>query len=82
MSFNEPNAPNSFSNKDKDDVNKKKCCVCKEIKPINKFCKRTRSKDGLSYVCRQCKRIADSKRGINIENYVNSNMYNLGPRDY
>ena len=77
MGFNEPNGY-----PEKKVSSTKKCSKCKETKPISKFSKRTKSKDGLSCICRQCVRIADSKRGINIENYVNKNTYDLGPRDY
>jgi hypothetical protein len=35
----------------------KKCSMCKVGKPINEFCKRKGTKDGLSYICKDCKRI-------------------------
>jgi hypothetical protein len=32
----------------------KKCCACKQFKPIDAFGKRAQSKDGLMPKCRQC----------------------------
>lgn len=32
----------------------KRCCVCKQIKPISNFSKRVRSKDGFEYRCKSC----------------------------
>lgn len=33
---------------------KKKCTKCGEEKPLNKFAKREKSKDGYAYVCKDC----------------------------
>ena len=32
----------------------KRCCRCKEIKPLSNFCKCKRAKDGFQHCCRQC----------------------------
>ena len=34
----------------------KKCCKCKEKKPLTEFHKMKRAKDGLQFKCKSCRR--------------------------
>ena len=36
-------------------MNIKKCSKCKVVKPISEFCKNKNNRDGISYLCRECK---------------------------
>lgn len=38
----------------------KKCSLCKTYKELNNFTKCTKNKDGLCYICRDCKKIKDT----------------------
>lgn len=50
------------------DPNCKKCCTCKEEKPFTLFNKSNNSKDGLSWVCKECSKkrmeVYESKPGV------------------
>ena len=40
----------------------KKCCVCKEFKPVSEFGRLKSAKDGLSWKCKSCRRDSDNKK--------------------
>lgn len=40
----------------------RKCCTCKEIKPIEQFTKNASKSTGYNYQCKVCKKLADSNR--------------------
>ena len=44
------------------DYNMKKCCKCKETKPLTEFHKMKRAKDGLQFKCKSCRRTEEVKR--------------------
>lgn len=39
----------------------KKCCTCKEVKPIDSFSRGADKKDGMSYRCKECDRASGAK---------------------
>ena len=58
----------------------KKCCICKEEKPLSGFSKNLASKDGLQYKCRPCdveyqrkRKAADPQKVINYSKQYQQN---------
>lgn len=57
---------------------KKKCCKCKEDRPVSEFPARKQSKDGLDHYCRSCHnancraRYARNKYGVDDPKYISS----------
>ena len=39
----------------------KKCCKCKEVKPVTEFGKRVKNEDGLNVQCKECTRKANKE---------------------
>ncbi len=67
------------------DKEKTKVCIrCKEEKPLSKFFKHPKTKDGLYRYCSRCSYIAITKKKDkkHVEDYVNMNMKYLTDRDY
>ena len=59
----------------------KKCSKCKELKPLNEFSKKTKSKDGKSYNCKSCNNYYITKyRETNQELF--RSYYHLNKEDY
>ena len=63
-------------------MEEKKCNKCGISKPISKFYKSDRSKDGYAHVCKYCRKILDSKNPKKVKEYVEKNMWGLTDRDY
>lgn len=61
-----------------EEITTKRCCTCKQNLPIENFCKRKTTEDGLNYTCRSCQTTQIRKS----RNKDNNKRFNEYQKDY